>query len=732
MDGPRGEIDELDEIVRSAEQSLNRTEHLPNDARVFLEEIAHRCRDSVEVLDVALASPRLRWPGEPVDRREALSELLASSGVFAAENGRLRFASPELRDYLAACHVFRRHPRGPRVMAPSTLKYFVPRKNWPWRDAGVQAFLAALWWKPAKSAVERRLRNLLHKRHREPNIRFVAELLRRDLVPGSDLRQPAIDVLREAMHDDELDDERWTASLAHLQSIDAAVAADELDAMVSFARPAASSGRRYHAVVALIGYDRARGMQALKILARNPTGAAQDRFDTALLIGELDEAEGEVALLQLAGTDDMGDLRVDAAIALRRPDLLSDLVTAGRDLSDDACGRAISELLRVAPETAITAAERLAETTANEETPLWLAELIRPFDRAAALRIAAGSAEREDGRADSEVRYRAVLLIGEIDPAQAVPALRRLSESGFATFRVRLRAATRIVTAHGGPIDAVVALAEGPGVAWDDRAEAAETLEESHPETSARLLVTIAGAGPPTDAGRFAVLQRAYKIDPRQATGEIVELVKNKRVTGPLRVRAAEFIGPSLETAVIIGLYAAIVDTADGESARNAARKVIAMHHPEGLRLMGRVADRTNEKPEFRLSAAREAGPHGKDTLLRLAQKGRPDTLRLEAAKALFEIDRTSGRRALEKLVKRATPGRVRIAAAISLPGPAVVGALADIASDPHAGESVRLDAAFQAFEIDPKRGRILLEGLLNGAAISAKGREKIQYHLGR
>ncbi|MEU7790601.1 hypothetical protein [Amycolatopsis sp. NPDC049159] len=708
-DGARGEIEELEAIVRSAERTLSRTEHPPPDARAFLEELAHRCRDG-------------EIGPEPVD---------TSTGLFRTENGRSRFARPDVRDYLAAHHVVRRHPRGPRLAAPATWKYFVPRKNWPWPDAGVQAFLAALWWQPAKPAVERRLGNLLHKRHREPNLRFVVDLLRRNLVPGSDLRRRTIDVLRDAVRDDELDDDRWTASLEQLQLIDPAVAADELDAMITFAAPTASSLRRYHAVVALIDYDRARGMKALKILARNPTGTAQNRFDTAILIGELDEAAGVVAMQQLAGTEGMGDLRVDAAIVLHRPDLLSELVTGGGDLSDDARLRALGELLPVEPGTAITAAERFAETAADEETPLRIAELVRPFDGPAALRMATRIAGREDKRADSEVRYRAVLLIGGIDPAQAVPALRRLSESEAATFRVRLRAATGIVTEHRGPIDAVVALANAPRLAWADRAEAAETLEETDPETSARLLVTISKSGPP-DAGRLTLLRQAHRIDSRQAVGAITELIKDKHVAGPTRVRAVELVATTLGTAVVIGLYAEIVATADGESARAAAKKVIAMGHPDGPRLMGKVADRTDEKPEFRLDAAREAGPHGRNALLSLAQKGRPDSLRLNAAKALYTIDRSSGRKALEQLVKRATPGRVRIDAAKCLPGPAVVGALATIAEDRRERAPVRLDAAEQAWDIDPKRGRLLVEALATDPSIPANLRERAQNHLRR
>ncbi|WP_290061609.1 hypothetical protein [Amycolatopsis solani] len=735
---PSGEIDELEAIIRSAERVLNRTEHLPDDARLFLEEIADRCRDrhgGPEILDLASASPRLRSPADLTwqNRRETLSGLLASSGVFEAANGQLRFARTEVRDYLAAHHVFRRHPRGPRLAAPTTWKYFVPRKNWPWPDGGVQAFLAALWWRPAKPAIERRLRNLLHRRHRAPNIRFVVDLLHRDLLPGSDLlREQTLDVLREALRDDELDDERWTASVGQFQAIDPAAAADELDAMVCFAASTASSRRRYQAVVALIDHDRPRGMKAVRILARNPTGTAQDRFDTAILIRDLDPAEGVVAMQQLAATEDMADLRVDAAIALGRRDLLSELVTEEGRLSDDARSKALGELLRLESDTAITFAERFAETTADDETPLRIAEQVRPFDRRAALRMAARTAEREDERADSEVRYRAALLVGEIDPGQAVPALVRLSESGSATFRVRLRAATRIMTEHGGPIDAVVALANDSRIEWADRAKAAGTLEEIHPRTCAELLVTIARSEPPTDAGRFTLLQRAYQIDSRQAEPEIVELAKHQLVAGHLRLRAVELVGAPLKTAVTIGLYAEIVETADGESALTAARKVIAMNHPEGQRLMGKVADRAQEKPQFRLTAAREAGTYGKNTLQNLAQKGRPDSFRLAAAKALYKIDRASGRAALEKLVKRATPGRVRIAAALSLPGPAVVGALTSIVHDPKAGDEVRRAAANQAWEIDPNRGRALVEALADDPATSTRTRERIRNDLRR
>ncbi|MCR6487455.1 hypothetical protein M8542_31975 [Amycolatopsis sp. OK19-0408] len=717
-DGPRGEIEELEAIVRAAERSL--AELQPNDARVFMEELAHRSGQGV--LDVASAPPRLR----------ALSGHLTDNGVFVVENGQVRFARPEVRDYLAACHVVRRHPRGPRGLTPTAIKSFFPRKKWPWPDDGVQAFLAALWWRPARPAVERRLRILLHKRHRDPNTRFLVDLLRRDLIPGNELRQPTIEVLRTALHDDALDDERWSVWVTELQSLDPAVAADELDAVVSSAGSTTGSGRRFQAVVALLDDDRLRGMKALKFLARNPTGTDEERLRTAHHIRELDEAEGVIALQQLVGIEDMGDRRIDAAIALGRPDLLSDLITARRGPSDEARFQGLGNLLAMDREAALGAAEQFAATAAAQETPLRIAELVRPFDHQAALRIATRTAERDDARADSEVRYRAVLLIGEIEPAQAVPALHRLSESKHATFEVALRAALRIVATHHGPIDAIVALATASHVAWANQADAAEAIKETHPETSAGLLVKIARSGPPTDAGRFGVLQRAHKIDPRQAVGEIVELVKGKLVAGPLRLRAADYLSSSVDTATTVALYAEIVDTADTECARKAADRVIAMNHPDGRRLMGRVADRPKEKDEFRLAAACEAGPYGKNTLLHLAFKGRPDMLRLRAAQALIEFDRSSGRTALEKLVERATPDQVRIQAARSLPGTAVLGALTRIACDSGAGEGARVDATYRVWDIDPKRGRQLAEALANQPGISPKSRQRIQYDLQR
>ncbi|ANN18771.1 hypothetical protein SD37_26215 [Amycolatopsis orientalis] len=683
------------------------------------------------MLDVALASARLAWPaGTAVpERRHILDGLLASSGAFVSENGELRFARPALRDYLAACHVHRHHPRGPRLTEPSTWKYLKPRKSRPWPEAGLNAFLAGLWWKNERPAVERRLRHLVHHRHWEPNIGFVVDLIRRDLLPGNDLREQVVDILRGALRDPGQDDERWSVAANELQLIDPVTAADELDALVSFARPTARSRRRYDAVVALLQHDRVRGMNALEVLARNLTGLPQDRYDTALLIGELDQDQGEVAMLYLADTEEMGDLRADAAIILRRPELLRELVAEGRGLSDDARLRALDTLLPLDSEIAVTAAERFAATSADDDTPLRVAELIRHESPRTALRIAADIAWQEDQDADSETRYDAVLMIGKIDTAEAIPALRRLSESKFTHFEVRLRAASRILTEYGGPIDALVALAEAPEVTWENQARAAEALKEAAPEAGARRLVAIAGSGPSTDASRFTILKKAHKIAPREAAAEIEKFVKS-HAAGPVRLKAVELVVSSLSSRSVIDLYAAIVATADGESAMTAARKVLAMHHPRGLELMGRVADRTAEDPQFRLTAATEAGEHGKRTLLDLAQTARSDRLRLQAAQALLKIDRAGGRSALKKLVKKARPSRIRIDAALSLPGTAATDALAYIVDDRHETESVRFEAATEAWDLNVKCGRELMGTLAKNPANSPKTRERAQRYL--
>ncbi|WP_242545998.1 hypothetical protein [Amycolatopsis sp. MtRt-6] len=149
----------------------------PGEARAVLEDVA-RERDGLARFD---------WPREMPDteRRERVAAYLRTTGLVVADGSGLRFSRPEVADYLVADHLFRRYPR---ARSPRAWKYLAPQEIWPWPDAGMQQILAALWWRPARPVVERRIGRLLEDRHRDPNIRFVIDLVRRGLLPDDGIR----------------------------------------------------------------------------------------------------------------------------------------------------------------------------------------------------------------------------------------------------------------------------------------------------------------------------------------------------------------------------------------------------------------------------------------------------------------------------------------------------------------------------------------------------------------
>jgi hypothetical protein len=79
-------------------------------------------------------------------------------------------------------------------------------------------FLAARWWPDAKPAVDRRLRRLLRNRHHDPNIHFVIEVIWRDLVPGSDIRDRTVKRLCRGLIDSRQDESRGVATIRRLHT----------------------------------------------------------------------------------------------------------------------------------------------------------------------------------------------------------------------------------------------------------------------------------------------------------------------------------------------------------------------------------------------------------------------------------------------------------------------------------------------------------------------------------
>jgi hypothetical protein len=729
------EIATLKQSVRQGLEKLDLPSYLDQDTALkLLEEIAFASRttdaEAPSLTELAAKSSVPEWPAEldEAGKREIVTELLGECEILAGDDD-LRFADETVHEYLAAGHIVRRQPGGPRIWDQHPWRYLTPQKTWPWPDVAVTLFVTALWRPNARSRVDRRLRRLLSPRHRHPNIRFVIELVRRDLLPGSDLPERTVAILDAELVDGKQDESRWQAMVEALRVLDPEEANAKLQSVVRNPPETITSQRRFAAVDELARHDPAMWAWNLRFLADNPTGTPEEKLETAALIAERDHDEGIRAKRLLANSPDMGESRVDAAIQVGSPELLAELIEHPRGLSDAGRLKLSGELLELEPSTAVTAMEVFDRTASGPDTRLRIVEMVEPHHRPTALRIANEVAWPVDEETDSHVRLRAVLLIGEIDSDQAATSLHRLSADPSVLAEIRLVAAKRI-TEDGGPNTALVGLANDAELARAYRADAAKEVGSLDPETGARLYITIATTQAPTGRDELALLSEAYKLSPGPAERALFEVARNADVEGAIRVEAVEIADETLSERQMINLFTTIATTTDDTTALTAARKIAMVDSAAGQLLMGTLARESETDIAFRLTAALEAGIHGLPILADLAEEGEDDTVRLHASRGLFDVDKARGIPALQKLVMKSRAGDLRIDAALSLPKKLATDALIAIAEDGDDDEEVRFSAVVKAMGFNEKRGRQALRELGDAENVSKAIHDKVRRQL--
>ncbi|KOV78055.1 hypothetical protein ADL03_41285 [Nocardia sp. NRRL S-836] len=693
-------------------------------ARPFLEEVAFRCLDRpfTAALARAAGAHRLDAPGQSDD----LLRLLADSGVIAEHGGELGFVPGGLTDYLAACHVVRRHPRGPNLLHPHR-RFLRPRSTWPWPDSETALFQVALWWTTAETAMRKRLRVLLSPRHRDPNVHFVATLLHRGLVTADDLREQTVEILLGHLGDDGRTAGAWRATLAALELLEPSRTADALERLVQAPGRRASSLRRFDAVEALAERDPARGERGLRLLAETLTGDRHERLEVAGMIRQRDTELGDRAARLLANTGDMGDLRVDAAKLTGDLALWAELVGDGRGISDSARLGLLAELADADQALASAAAERFAETASAGTTPVGVATAVRMWDPEVALRIADGVAWPVRREVDGPVRRMAVHLIGELVPARRFTDLERLSRE-VPDEKTQFDAASDIVE-QGGPVTALRDFAANPKKSRERRLLAARGVGKVDPRSGGRLLVDIAESYKPTDPDQLKLLRDAHALAPAAAAKALEAIVRVERRPASFRVRAVEL--GIFDRNKTVELYEHIATTArDKDDARTAARKVLGMRQDIGEQLMARLAKKFTADPAFQLSLAREAGAHGKTVLHQLGLHTPSLELRVEVAAALLDVDRRLAADVIDKVVRTRRGGEIRIRAACLLPDRQALDALRHIVNDQD-DEDVLLAAAVRAWEIDKGRGKRLLRDLAGSRRVSQHTRDRIGQVLG-
>lgn len=712
-------LDQLEWTAKLGAGKLGGTPRLAaDDALALLAEIAYARivrQDGRTVLDLATGSRRFAG----TERAEVV-RLLGGCGVFTSENGGFAFADDALAHFLAATHVARRHPRGPKWWQPWSEKYLAPREEWPWPALETHLYLAGLWWREARDAVERRLNRLLRDEHWYPNVRFVLELTRRNLAPGGDFTGRVTEVLTRALRGDRLPDDHWLDAADWLYGIDPAATRSALDDLVRLPQDGCRPQRRLLAVDELTKHDAARAKANLAILAVNLVGKPQDRLETARLIGERDAALGVRAMLTLAHSTAMRELRASAAIASGSVDVMRDLAEPRHGLSDSGRLTLLAELLVKDTGVALETAGKIVATAADPKTPASVAVLVRPYDPAAAKRIVeavAWSAETDD-----EARLFAVKQLGEFDPAEAIPALQRLSEDATVSGDVRVAAAKHIVDEHDGPLTALLDLADDQGLPEAVRVRAASRVGKAEPAAGARLLVAIAPR-------RLAILKQAYELDRTIGSAAMGRMAADSRVPGRNRIQAIETA--NLDRSTRIRLYGLVAGNSDDEAAMQAARKVLVLDSTRGHRLMADLAARTTAGYTYRMQAALEGGAAAAPVLRELATAGAvPDELRLKAAKALDRYDRKAAEPALRDLAANGRPDELRLQAALALRGKHAVKALTAFADDRRVKDELRFKAMVQLMHKDPTAAKAAMRRLDEKPNLAGGVRNQLRRHL--
>lgn len=694
---------------------------LNGKARPFLEEVAFRCleRPFPAALARTAAAHRLDDP-----EGTSLHDLLSDGGVVAEHDGGIRFVPDGVGDYLAACHVVRRHPRGPSVLHPHR-KFLRPHATWPWQDSETALFQVALWWPVAETKMRKRLNDLLSRRHCDPNVHFVAALLHRGLVSADDLREKTVEILRQHLAEDRREIGAWRATVGALELLEPQQTAAALESLAQ--QRSRRALRRLDAVDELTERDPVRGKHNLGLLAKSLAGDRHERLEVAKMIGQRDTELGEVAIRRLADAQDMGDLRVEAAELTGDLALWAKLVGDEGGISDEARLRLLAALVKADKAAAVTTAERFAETVTDEATPVEIARTIRKVDPQAALRMADAIAWPTRREVPGPVRRAAVHLIGKLVPARRFADLDRLSRE-VPDEETQFNAAADIVE-QGGPSTALHDFAANPKKSRDRRILAARGVGKVDTDSGGRLLVAIAKSYKSTDPAQLKVLREAHALAPSPAAKALEDIARDERRPASFRISTVELglFGKNKT----IELYEHIaITTRDKEDARTAARKVLVMNQDTGEQLMARLAKKFTADPAFQVSLAREAGTRGKTLLHQLGLHTPSIELRLEAAAALLDIDRRLATEVINKIVRTRRGGEIRVRAACLLPDKQALEALRHIVDDQD-HEDVLVTAGVRAMEINKDLGKRMLRGLSESRRLSPRTRDKIRKLVG-
>ncbi|MFC4536846.1 trypsin-like peptidase domain-containing protein [Sphaerisporangium dianthi] len=554
-------------------------ERLLDNLLPVLSELAHRRQYTVAAPDPPTAAVLAPPPGMSAERWEAVvAEALRQSGlVVQRRTGEFVFIHHTIQEYLTARFLAGRHPRPRRFGRAGLL--LAPQDRWPWPDAEVKLFLAAIWAREP-AGLKAPLARLLRRGRRVTNAEFVAELARQGVRLPPEVHRKAVAAFRDMLLAPPSGGERWMDVARSLADLDVAVCVSTLERVADDRRR--NGFHRWDAARALLGLDEGRGVRALGALIDDETLAYEDLMAAHTLL-QHDRDQGVDALRRIGRTSggDSGR-RLDAArdLLTHHPahgmdtlDFLARDATAqpahrlsaaqllvnvdlprgcaalcaiaeDAEAGDGTRAAAAEQLIREDGPTAVRALEAVAcDTAAGQATRLKAAGLLAGQEGARGLVVLRALAKDDGG--DPEVRVEAARLAGAVDTRAGEDLLESLvADSGLAAGH-RERAGRELAVTDAGRAVAALATAAGDSqLGAMDRCRLGVVAAELDPAAGAAVLTALAGDAEVPGRQRVEAAAALAEVDRAAGTRLLAELAEGSSLGGGHRLRAAQALMP--------------------------------------------------------------------------------------------------------------------------------------------------------------------------------------------
>lgn len=288
--------------------------------------------------------------------------------------------------------------------------------------------------------------------------------------------------------------------------------------------------RQFAAVTELTKDQPALGAANLAYLGDHLWGDPDDQLAVALLIAGVDRDIGATTLERLAKEPCLGDRRAEAALHVDAPSLWRVLLE-DRTLPDRGRERLLAKLLGRDPDGTLALVPTIVASAREERTRLRVARLIKDYDPGMAWELANDSTWTTERQIRSPVRLDGVLLLGTLDPSQALTLLKRFSAWSEVDSEVRVRAAITHMEQSGSPA-ALVNAAGAEDITRAHRAEAAKALGRPYPHPRRRRVHRARGHLQTGRAGSARLPPRGIRFRSRTRHGSTCEGRRGQAIPG--------------------------------------------------------------------------------------------------------------------------------------------------------------------------------------------------------